>query len=200
MNTKTLHVALIACFSLAGAARADQIYTYEVNLPTIVNGMEVDSVTTQYEFSWVGPLKYNAGPNTACPTVCGPVVPGASVKAGYAFAGFDFTAVGGDAEAQINFSDFSGSDFSSSQTVTFSFIEPDSFWAQQGNGVAFASSDGTTPGASYSFNGGNDPGCTGCTVSISASSSAPEPSSTMLVLPGAVALFGSLRRRKGPRA
>ena len=192
MRTNSLYVGLIACFLAGGMAQADQIYTYTLTLPSISGGAEVDSNFTQYAFSWIGPLKFNSADNTSCPTVCGPVS-GGSVKNGYSFAGFDFTASGLDPEAQVNFSDFSGPNFASSNTITFSFIEPDSFWAAQGSNISFTS--GT--GANFSI-GGTDPQCTACTVSITATAATPEPRSAILLvgLMGAIVLVIERRRRQ----
>jgi len=198
MKMNWCYIGLVACLLSAGVARANQvsnqIYTYTLNLPTISGGQEVDSGFTQYAFSWVGPLMFNSAPNTSCPTVCGPVSGGSTVKAGYSFAGFDFTAnlALSDAEAQINFSDFSGLDFSSSNTITFSFTEPDSFWAAQGSNISFTALDGT--GASFSI-GGTDPACTGCTVSISAVAATPEPRSSILLV-AFLGGFGLLMQRR----
>ncbi len=192
MRTNSFCIALFACFLIGSAAQAENIYTYTLNLPSIANGAELNGVTTQYQFSWIGPYIYNAPPNSACPTVCGPVVPGSSVKAGYSFSGFDFTAdlALSDPEAQINFS----SDLDASNTVTFSFIEPDSFWAQSGSNIAFTNSNGDGTGATFAI-GGTDPACTNCTVSISQSSSTPEPCSSIL-LAGPLALFAFAIWRK----
>jgi hypothetical protein len=173
---------LTACAAQAttvGQTNNNDIYTYTLNLPTIENSSEVDAVMTQYQFSWVGPYKYNAADNTACPTVCGPVLPLSSVKAGYNFSGFTFTADLAlmDAEPEVGFEDA----LNASNTITFSFIEPNSFWAQTGANLAFTNSNNDGTGAFWQI-GGSDPACAGCTVTISAASPTPEPRSWMLLL------------------
>jgi MYXO-CTERM domain-containing protein len=191
MKINSLYLGLVACLLIGGVARADQTYTYTIDLPSISGGAEVDSNFTQYAFSWVGPLMFNAAPNTACPTVCGPVTGGETVEDGYSFTGFDFTAdlALSDAEAQINFSE----DADPSNTITFSFIEPDSFWEAQGNDISFTGLDGA--GASFAI-GGTDPVCTGCTVSIAAVTTTPEPRSSIL-LAALLGGFGlAVRRRR----
>jgi MYXO-CTERM domain-containing protein len=194
MRTNSLYIALAACFLAGGVARADsiatdQVYTYTLDLPSISSGLEVDSNFTLYEFSWVGPLMFNAAPNTSCPTVCGPVTGGETVKDGYSFAGFDFTAdlALSEAEAQVNFSDGSG------DTVVFSFVEPDAFWATQGTDISFASLN-EGEGASFAI-GGTDPACAECTVSIEGTAATPEPRSAILLV-ALLGVFGLVMRRR----
>ena len=171
-------------------------YTYTLTLPTISAGLEVDSGFTDYAFSWVGPLRVDSPPDSACPTVCGPVVAGASVKSTESFAGFSFTAFGGDPEVNVMFSDFSGADFSQSNTVTFTFIEPDAFWATLGPQTF-------TTGASFAI-GGNDPGCSECSVQTTAATptATPEPRSSILIATAmaGLALVSLHRRKRQPAA
>jgi hypothetical protein len=85
-----------------------------------------------------------------------------------------FTANGttprSDAEVIVKFISSSNS----SDTITFNFIEPDSFWAAFGT-QTFPSNSLSPPngvGASFSI-GGTDPGCSDC--QLTTSQAAPEP-------------------------
>ncbi|HXE64130.1 MAG TPA: hypothetical protein VN519_11355 [Bryobacteraceae bacterium] len=115
------------------AVPSTDVFVYTLHLPSITNGVEDDSAFTDYQFSWVGPEMFNAAPNSACPTVCGPVLPGSTVTTGESFDHFSFTSSGSDAEVDVLFSDFSGADFADSNTVTFKFVESDAFWAAPGS-------------------------------------------------------------------
>lgn len=194
---KIMFYAGLATCLLSGIALADPVFTYTLQLPTISAGQEVDSNFTDYAFSWVGPLSVNAGPNTSCPTVCGPVIPGSTVKSGESFYTFAFTAnlSLNDPVVLVKFSDFSGADFASSNTITFSITEPDSFWSTTGSNISFPTLGGA--GANFSI-GGTDPACTGCTISISESAATPEPRSAILLatLMAAAGFFVQRRRRQ----
>ncbi len=167
-----------AVIGLATPAVAEVVtnsnYLYTLYLPAISGGVEQTGGYTEYQFDWVGALMYNAAPNTACPTICGPVSAGETVKAGYYFDGFSFTSNGiSDSEVIIKFADGGGN------TITFNFIEPDSFWAAFGT-QTFASNSQSPPdgvGASFSI-GGTDPGCDAC--KLGAQLEAPEPGTPIL--------------------
>lgn len=189
------------------------IFLYTLELPNITNGVEDDSAFTAYQFSWIGPEMFNAAPNTACPTTCGPVVPGSTVTSGESFAGFGFTSSGSDGEVEVGFSDFSGgtggiftSDYSNSNTVTFEFVESDAFWARPGT-VAFPTDGsasfviGTAPAlVSAESVSGHDTGspvtCQQCTLSIQ---DTPEPNTSALFA-GALGGFGLILRKRFRRA
>jgi hypothetical protein len=206
MKTSSLYFGLVACLLFGGVARAESVYTYILQLPTINgSGQAVDSGFTDYEFSWEGPLVYDAAPNTDCPTVCGPVTPGSTVENGYIFDGFTFTSDGVDAEVQVKFiaSDIEAGGESGvegnvevctdcTKTITFTFIEPDSFWATLGDDISFPS----LGGAGASFTVLADPACDQCTVDISAASTAtPEPRSSILLV-SIMAAFGLVWRHR----
>jgi hypothetical protein len=208
MRTSSLYLGLVASLLIGGVAQADSVYTYILQLPTInSSGQEVDSGFTDYAFSWEGPLVYDAAPNTDCPTVCGPVTPGSTVENGYIFDGFTFTADGADAEVQVKFieSDIDSEKESGgrgdvevcadcTKTITFTFIEPDSFWATQGSDISFPSLDGA--GASFIVTGDTDPTCSMCAVNISAATATPEPRSAILLV-AFLAAFGLVTRHRG---
>jgi hypothetical protein len=210
MKTPSLYLGLVACLLIAGVARADSVYTYILQLPTInSSGQEVDSGFTDYEFSWQGPLVYDAAPNTDCPTVCGPVTPGSTVEDGYIFDGFTFTSNGVDAEVQVKFIEPDINEAEAelgiegnvevctecTKIITFTFVEPDSFWATQGTDISFPSLG--SAGASFSVTGLADPTCDKCTVDISAAATAtPEPRSAILLV-ALLAAFGLVMRHRG---
>jgi hypothetical protein len=190
-------VGFIASLLIGGVARADEIYTYSINLPSITNaGLESDAGGfTAYPFSWEGPLMFNAAAGTACPTVCGPAL-GTTVNPGYFFAGFSFTADLGlsDSKVLVSFDSFSNP----SNQIVFSFTEPDSFWATTGTGISFPSVGGTP---SFTFDGGAATACTGCSIDISKTAATPEPRLTLVLL--AFLGIGGLvleRRRKLARS
>jgi len=179
-------------------------YVYDLTLPSISSGLEDDSSFTSYSFSFVGPLVYNQAPGAFCPTVCGPDITGSSVKPGYTFYGFINTSGAGptalDPEIQVLFSDnsgaidSSGSNFYTSNTVTFTFIEPDSFWSTPG-AQSFAAVDYPGEGASYSI-GGTDPPCMECSISTTSSSPTPEPRYLFPVMAGMAGLAAAVRLRR----
>jgi hypothetical protein len=164
-------------------------FTYTLTLPNITGGVEDDRGFTNYSFSWVGPLRFNSPDNSSCPTVCGPDA-GGSVKSSELFAGFSFTASGSNPEVNVMFSDFSGPNFASSNTVTFTIIEPDAFWANIGGQ--------TFDNASFAI-GGSDPACRECTVfttTTTTTTTTPEPGYSILIamlMAGVAAV--ALRRR-----
>ncbi len=205
MNFRYAAMAALA-FAAAGTMSAitagPQNYTYDLTLPTIANGVEVDSTTFDFQFSWgPGPLKFDAADNTSCPLGC-PVngtTPGTPAP-DYSYSGMFFTAstaegcataapADGCAEVVIPFTDSLG------DTITFTLIEPDSFWAA-GGAATFGQGDGSGIGASWvqSLAGADadDPPCTSCSVftTLSAANVAtPEPASWLL-LAGSLAFFG----------
>ncbi len=191
---------------------APPTYIYDLTLPSVSGGVENDSSFTGYSFSFAGPLVYNQAPGAFCPAVCGPDVAGSTVKPGYTFYGFINTSGAGptvfDPEIQVLFSDnsgavdSSGSNFYTSNTVTFTLIEPEAFWATPG-AQSFAAVDYPGDGASYSI-GGTDPPCTGCSLTTSTSSPTPEPGYAWPMMAGMAGLAAALRlhrkRRRGVAA
>jgi hypothetical protein len=165
--------------------------------------VEDDSAFTDYQFSWVGPLKFNAADNSACPTVCGPVTPGSTVTEGESFDTFSFTSSGSDAEVDVLFSDFSGDTFDDSNTVTFKFVESDAFWATPGS-VTFPT-DGSAsfvigtapppqnlPSEISSSDTGSPITCIHCSLDIQ---DTPEPSTSALFAGALGGLALLLRKR-----
>jgi hypothetical protein len=175
MKATSFCVGLVASCLIGGVAQADT-FIYNIHLPNITDaGAEDDSATTAYPYSWVGPQKFNAAPNTDCPTLCGPPL-GTTVNSNYFFAGFTFTAdlSVSDAETKITFDQFANH----SNQIVFSFVEPDSFWSTTGTGLSFPAVDGTP---SFTFLGGSPATCSGCTIDISEVASTPEPRSAILL-------------------
>ncbi|HEX4276734.1 MAG TPA: PEP-CTERM sorting domain-containing protein [Bryobacteraceae bacterium] len=117
---------------IAAAPNTDT-FVYTLHLPTVTDDVEDDSTMTEYQFSWVGPLRFNSPDNSACPTVCGPVAPGSTVADGESFDTFNFSSSDSNPEVNVQFSDFSANTFANSNTTTFTFIEPDAFWAATGS-------------------------------------------------------------------
>jgi hypothetical protein len=206
--------ALLILFGMAIPAFSDvtpPTYVYDLTLPSISGGLEDDSSFTSYSFSFAGPFVFDQAPGAFCPAVCGPDILGSSVKPGYTFYGFINTSGAGptafDPEIQVLFSDnsgavdSSGSNFYTSNTVTFTFIEPDSFWSTPG-AQSFAAVDYPGEGASYSI-GGTDPPCFECsmTTSISSptpSSPTPEPGYLFPAMAGMAGLAAMRFRRRTP--
>jgi hypothetical protein len=141
----------------AGTMPAQQTYTYTLNLPDIAGFSENDSSFFQYEFSWLGPLEYNAPAGSSCPTGC-PVTgttPG-SPAPGFSNSGVLFTAStnavacssspsGGCSEVDLSyFSAPSGSTSPGTNPIIadnfigFRLIEPDSFWLNPTSNLFFA--------------------------------------------------------------
>lgn len=188
----------------AGGASAQNNFTYTLSLPNVdfnacegVSGegcgaTEDDSTFTQYEFSWVGPLVYNAAPDTSCPTVCGPVVSGATVNSNYTFSTFIFS---GDPTlsqpvAEVQFVD-------GESTLTFYFDDPNSFWATPGS---YTFGNNGTSELNYfetGFNGGAESleqgiiNCNECSLAIAAT---PEPASSFLLATGLAVCLMLLKR------
>jgi hypothetical protein len=193
MKKNLLYLGVVPWLLIGGVAQADTVFTYDLHLPNITNSVEDDSAFTQYAFSWKGPLMFNSAAGTACPTVCGPVVPGSTVTPGESFAGFSFTAdlTLSESEVLVNFSD------GGSNTVTFKLIEPDSFWSTTGTGLAFPSAK-VGEGATFSVDSGTSAVCNKCTVDISESTATPEPRSSILLatLMAAAGLLVQRRRRQ----
>jgi len=178
---------------LAGAAAATTApllqYNYELSLPAISSGQEGSANTAQVDFSWIGPLRYNSPPNSLPPNCCQFI---GTPKAGEYPYQITFTASGSDPEVIVTYSDFSGSDFSSSNTLTFTFIQPDSFWAVVGTQNFLVDGSGT---ATFEV-GGIDPNCQSCTLTTTTSVMAtPEPSSLLLLSAGLAGFAGVIRRK-----
>lgn len=186
-----------------------QDFTYDLSLPSITLGTTVaenDSVHFDVDFSWLGPEMFNAADNTECPLGC-PVTgttPG-SPSAGFSFSGIAFTAstaedcatappADGCGEVIVRFANTFGA------SITYTLIEPDSFWAT-GGGDTFAAGDGVGSGASWIFQTpalelpGGDPPCTSCSVTTTITSAAPEPGTWLLLAGGMAAAILVARRR-----
>jgi hypothetical protein len=193
MKKNLSYLGVVTCLLTSGLAKADTDYIYNIHLPNITGGTESDGTFTQYPFSWIGPLKFNAGAGTDCPTLCGPPL-GTTVNSNYFFDGFTFTADLGlsDAEAEVKFANFSNH----SDTIIFSFIEPDSFWSTLGTGLSFPTAT-LGEGGTFSVDGGTSIVCNECTVDISTVTT-PEPRSSILLglLVGAAGLVIERRRRQ----
>jgi hypothetical protein len=132
---------------LAGAASAGvtDTFDYTLSLPDIIvtpscqslgtnipcgTTAEDDSTFSDYEFSWLGPLQYNASAD--CPGNCGPigsapVVSGSSVNSSYIFGSFSFSGDSTLAEpiVSLEFTD-------ANRVIFFSFEDPNSFWSTPG--------------------------------------------------------------------
>ena len=172
-----LRFALLT-LALSGVTKASVIFTpptyeYVISVPAIVSGVESTPDQGEFFFSWVGPLQFNAAPNTACPVGCYSLFGGP--KPGYT-GSIAFTAdlTLSEAEVLLTYTDPNNS----SNTVTFSFVEPDSFWATTGFAASFPSAQ-TGEGASFAI-GGVDPPCASCSLETSIAST-PEPGSWTLL-------------------
>lgn len=211
-------IALTAAVASAGAIpQGPSTYLYNLSLPTFTNNSP-DGGTFNFEFSWLGPLEFNAPPNSSCVDGC-PVngtIPG-SPQAGYVYNGAlsDFTATtgptacstspsGGCAQVDLTFTQQAfqlplggGPGSFAPPTLTFTLIEPDAFWATTGFQNFPSNMDSTGVGAGYVFSGGAPVqqallDCTNCSVQTTA---APEPGSSTLVLAGLAGCLLVLCRR-----
>lgn len=198
-------------------------WVYDLTLPTFT-GETPDGGNFNFEFDWLGALQFNAPPNSSCPLGCPLGTPG-TPEAGFSYSGMSFTSAdptgcgAGCAEVLISFSqappvtlplinrslvDQSASDL----TLTFTLLEPDSFWSTMGF-QNFANNQGNVAiGAGYAFSGGilingqltgqatSEIGCSAnCSVDTS---TVPEPGSPLLMLAGLTGLAGLMaviRRR-----
>jgi hypothetical protein len=178
-------------------------FVYTLHLPDVTGGVENDQTITEYQFSWVGPLKFNAAPDSLCPTVCG-AVDGGSVAARETFDHFSVISSGSDAVLDVLFSDFSAVEFANSNTVTFRFIEPDSFWAATGS-VPFPTDGsasfviGTAPVQVQGLQAGSSDTagitCNGCSVDVADTAATPEPNTSALFAGALGALMFLMRKR-----
>jgi hypothetical protein len=200
-----LAVSLLLCFYAAAVpAHADPVYSYAITIPSL------DSTAPGATFSldWIGaplnPHGIGYGMNA--------VLSGSPLD-GYAPASATWTSTianlpveGAPLDSEIMLQ-FFGTD---SQILSFTFIEPDSFWAGIGTDMAFPVgvsvygllkfpdfTDGSSmvwgqtqeqEGAFY----GDPTACAGCTITVSATSSVPEPASVLLL--GGILVAGITRK------
>src|SRR5271157_4576499 len=101
------------------------VYDYTLTLPQLSDGAETTS-TFQFELSWIGPLRIDSPPNSLPPNCCTPL--GSPIPPTYYWDEITFTSdpTITDPEVILNYTDGSG------DTVTFTMIEPDSFWGTLG--------------------------------------------------------------------
>jgi hypothetical protein len=211
----------------AGTMSAQATYTYTLNLPDISGTSENDASFFQYEFSWLGPLEYNAPAGSSCPTGC-PVsgtTPGVPAP-GFSYNEVSFTSStgaaacsgsssGGCSEVDLFYdSEPLGSTATGVTsiiavgTIEFRLIEPDSFWLTPGSSTFAGNSLGENGvGASFLVTGiptertlesTPESACGQCSVSI-ASTATPEPG-TWLLLAGGLAVLGVVLGRRTLRS
>jgi hypothetical protein len=200
-------------------AQAASTYEYTLTLPTFTftpGITENDQSTFQVEFSWLGPLEFNAPSGSDCPEGCPIGTPG-SPAPGYSYSGIGFTASAtnalcsgspsqGCSEVDINFtqSPVQSQPLVNSFTppsISFALIEPDSFWAASGV-HPFDTGNGLDFGANWAFTSNVtnvDPGCTGCSISTNVIEAAPEPASPVLFVTAMAGLMLALRRYRTAR-
>ena len=232
MKTVSRKFYLLAPIALAlaasGTMSAQATYTYTLNLPDISGGIENDGSFFQYEFSWLGPLEFNAPAGSSCPTGC-PVsgtTPGVPAP-GYFYGGVSFTASTGAAAcsgspsggcSEIDLSYFSpptastGSGLNSIVTdsfIGFRLIEPDSFWLNPTTNVFFTGNTLGESGVGASFlvgfanppvglSSAAAPSEFGCSQCSVSIAATPEPG-TWLLLAGSLAALGLVLGRRALR-
>lgn len=162
-------------------------YHYDITLDGLTAGVEDSGISWGFSFDWKGPLRFNSPPNS----FIGFSLSG-SPKTGWDFDTLDFTSSGTSPQVDIEYIDNLG-DANNGSTVTFTIIEPDSFWATTG-AQSFDSGAVT-----YAINGGDpgtcaSPGACGVNTSTSLLPT-PEPVSTVLLGLGITGL-AFLRRRQ----
>ena len=168
-------------------------------------GQEIGGNTFNISFSTLGPEEYNAPANFLLSfSVAGTPAPGWALDT----SNYGLTSYGSDGSVFATFVDDS-QDGSSLSPVTYEFFGTDAFWATPGNAIGFgATNDSTaTSGAFFDVNTSgpqsppafnaalpSDPPCTGCTVTITATPTVPEPGSMALIAAAGVVFL--LFRRK----
>ncbi len=234
MKTVSRKLFLLAPIALAlaaaGTMSAQATYTYTLNLPDISGVSENDRSFFQYEFSWLGPLEFNAPDNSSCPTGC-PVAgttPGVPA-AGFSYGGVSFTAStgavacsgspsGGCSEVDLSYFSAPATSTSpgldpiiASNFIGFRLIEPDSFWLNPATNLSFADNtlgeDGT--GASFLVGVSSPPALLssvgpsefGCSeCSVSIATTATPEPGTWLLLAGSLAVLGLVLGRRTLRS
>jgi hypothetical protein len=194
--------------------------SYVITMPTIVNGVETSS-TAQFDITFANGPFGAMGSNLVSYSFSGSPLPGGSADSeGYPIAWTSATETisnSQDLELVLEYSDGGGN------LLAFDFIEPYSFWSLTGQ-QSFASDAGVTAyglqyydpnnpsnevwgttnvGSSYFYvadGAVSDPVCDQCSVSVSAVTVTPEPGSLWLLGTGLVGLAGMMRRKLGQNA
>ena len=215
LRIASLIFATVAAAAAGQVSQGPSTYIYDLSLPTF-DANDNPNGTFDFQFSWLGPLQYNAPDGSLCPNGC--PVTGTTPGSPEPFFFYnpslsDFTATttpaacssspsGGCSQVDLAFTeeettDLPGGNSFLPPTITFTLVEPDSFWATLGFQTFPANLDGANGiGASYVFSGGapadlGSIACENCSVDTSTT---PEPATSILILGGLAGFILTMRR------